>query len=81
MILRSQNEFTLQEFLKLPPGEGDNTYELVDGQIITKMSPKKYHSRLTHALLYLIQSCEGRGYYANPSKTRLGTNTRPFIYF
>jgi Uma2 family endonuclease len=62
MILRSQNEFTLQEFLNLPPGEGDNTYELVDGQIITKMSPKRFHSRLTRALLYLIeQCCEGKG--------------------
>ena len=62
MILRSHNEFSLEEFLKLPPGEGDNTYELVDGQIITKISPKKYHSRLTRTLLYLIeQSCEGKG--------------------
>lgn len=62
MILQAKNQFTLQEFLNLPPGEGDTTYELVDGQIITKMSPKKFHSRLTRALLYLIEQwCEGKG--------------------
>lgn len=62
MILQAKNELTLQEFLNLPPGEGDITYELVDGQAIPKMSPKKLHSKLTRALLNLIeQCCEGKG--------------------
>jgi Uma2 family endonuclease len=52
----------LQEFLNLAPGEGDITYELFDGQAIPKMSPKKFHSKLTRALLNLIeQCCEGKG--------------------
>ncbi|MBD2197490.1 MULTISPECIES: Uma2 family endonuclease [Calothrix] len=60
--LEANNKLTLQEFLNLPPGEGDITYELVDGQAIPKMSPKFFHSKLTHAFLNLIeQSCQGKG--------------------
>ncbi|MEJ6487056.1 Uma2 family endonuclease [Nostoc punctiforme UO1] len=62
MILQAKNQLTLQEFLNLSPGEGDITYELVDGQAIPKMSPKKFHSKLTRALLNLIeQCCEEKG--------------------
>ncbi|MEH1815912.1 MAG: Uma2 family endonuclease [Nostoc sp.] len=62
MILQAKNQLTLQEFLNLPSGEGDVTYELVDGQASPKMSPKKFHSKLTRALLNLIeQCCEGKG--------------------
>jgi Uma2 family endonuclease len=62
MILQGKNQLTLQEFLNLPPGEGDITYELVDGQAIPKMSPKFFHAKLTRVLLNLIeQSCEGKG--------------------
>lgn len=62
MILQANNQLTLQEFLNLPPGEGDVTYELVNGQAIPKMSPKKFHSKLTRALLNLIEElCEGKG--------------------
>ncbi|MEH1819097.1 MAG: Uma2 family endonuclease [Nostoc sp.] len=62
MILQAKNQLTLQEFLNLPPGEGDITYELVDGQAIPKMSPKFFHAKLTRILLNLIeQSCEGKG--------------------
>ena len=62
MILQAKNQLTLQEFLNLPPGEGDITYELVDGKVIPKMSPKKFHSKLTRALLNLIeQCCQGKG--------------------
>jgi Uma2 family endonuclease len=32
MILQTQKELTLPEFLNLPPGEGDITYELINGQ-------------------------------------------------
>ncbi|MEH2113587.1 Uma2 family endonuclease [Nostoc sp.] len=62
MILQAKNQLTLQEFLNLPTGEGDITYELVDGQAIPKMSPKFFHAKLTRVLLNLIeQSCEGKG--------------------
>ena len=36
---------TLEEFLKLP--DIDESYELVEGEAIKKMSPKFFHSRLT----------------------------------
>ncbi|AFY40870.1 Uma2 family endonuclease [Nostoc sp. PCC 7107] len=62
MILQTKNQLTLQEFLHLPPGEGDTTYELVDGRAIPKMSPKKFHSKLTRVLLNLIeQLCGANG--------------------
>ncbi|MEH1949371.1 MAG: Uma2 family endonuclease [Nostoc sp.] len=62
MILQAKNQLTLQEFLNLPAGEGDITYELVDGQAIPKMSPKFFHAKLTRVLLNFIeQSCEGKG--------------------
>ncbi|MEH2136934.1 Uma2 family endonuclease [Nostoc sp.] len=62
MILQAKNQLTLQEFLNLPPGEGDISYELIDGQAIPKMSPKFFHAKLTRVLLNLIeQSCEGKG--------------------
>ncbi len=62
MILQASNQLTLQEFLNLPPGEGDITYELVNGQAIPKMSPKKFHSKLTRAFIHLIEElCEGKG--------------------
>ncbi|MBW4455960.1 MAG: Uma2 family endonuclease [Nostoc indistinguendum CM1-VF10] len=62
MILQAKNQLTLQEFINLSPGEGDITYELVDGQAVPKMSPKFFHAKLTRVLLNLIeQSCEGKG--------------------
>ena len=62
MILQVNHKLTLQEFLNLPPGEGDITYELVDGQAIPKMSPKFFHAKLTFILCNLIKRwCKDRG--------------------
>jgi Uma2 family endonuclease len=55
MLLQADNQLTLQEFLNLPPGEGDTTYELVDGKSIPKMSPKFFHAKLTHVILSLME--------------------------
>ena len=61
-MLQVKNKLTLQEFLELPPGEGDIIYEFIDGKAIAKMSPKFFHSKITRALLYLIDEwCEGKG--------------------
>ena len=43
--LEAQPKLTLEEFLKLP--DLDESYELVEGEAIKKMSPKFFHSRLT----------------------------------
>lgn len=59
-MLQIKNHLTLEEFFALP--EGDITYELVDGEARPKMSPKRFHSRLTGALFtLLIQWCQNRG--------------------
>ncbi|MEM9274634.1 MAG: Uma2 family endonuclease [Cyanobacteria bacterium P01_F01_bin.143] len=53
-------KLTLQEYLVLP--QDDNYCEFVAGQAIPKMSPKRFHSRLTGALyLLLSQWIEERG--------------------
>jgi len=55
-----QNRLTLEEFLALP--ESDVTYELVDGEPVPKMSPKRFHSALQRTLLMLIYEwCQGQG--------------------
>lgn len=62
MVLQANHPLTLQAFLALPVGEGDLTYELVDGQALPKMSPKKNHSKLTRVFLYLLDELSnGRG--------------------
>ncbi|WP_392532170.1 Uma2 family endonuclease [Nostoc sp. C117] len=62
MILKAKNQLTLQEFLNLSSGEGDITYELIDGHAIPKMSPKFFHAKLTRVLLNFIEQwCEEKG--------------------
>ncbi|MEM1168397.1 MAG: Uma2 family endonuclease [Cyanobacteria bacterium P01_H01_bin.35] len=61
-MVQINNQLTLQEFLEFPPGDGDIIYEFIDGKAVAKMSPKKFHSKLTRALLYLIDEwCQGKG--------------------
>jgi len=40
-----RQKLTLEQFLRLP--EFDESFELVDGEVVLKMSPKFFHSRLT----------------------------------
>jgi Uma2 family endonuclease len=54
-MLQTKTQLTLEEFLALPEGEGDITYELIDEQAVPKMSPKKFHSRLTRSLIKLLE--------------------------
>jgi Uma2 family endonuclease len=54
-MFQTKTELTLEEFLSLPEGEGDITYELVDNQAVPKMSPKKFHSRLTRSLIKILE--------------------------
>lgn len=56
-MLQAKDKLSLEEFLALP--EGDVTYELVDGEAIPKMSPKFFHSRLTKALLRMLEQWGG----------------------
>ncbi|NET07556.1 MAG: Uma2 family endonuclease [Merismopedia sp. SIO2A8] len=59
-MTQTQNQLTLAEFLALP--ESDVTYELLEGEAIPKMSPKRFHSALQRTLLFIIyQWCRGQG--------------------
>jgi Uma2 family endonuclease len=58
----TSKSLTLPEFLSLIDPDGDITYELVDGEAIPKMSPKRFHSRLTLVLSSLLSDWnQGRG--------------------
>ncbi|NES06382.1 MAG: Uma2 family endonuclease [Okeania sp. SIO2F4] len=60
--MQLKNQLTLQEFLELPPGDADIIYKFIDGKAIVKISPKFFNSKLTRALLYLIDEWwEGKG--------------------
>ena len=51
---------TLSEFLALP--NDDVACELIDGQVIPKMSPKLFHASLQKSLLLLIDNwCQSSG--------------------
>lgn len=57
---RAVSKLTLQEFLDLP--ESDNRCELVDGELVPKMSPTSPHSRAQKWLLRLLDDwCEDSG--------------------
>lgn len=61
-MVSPSTKLTLDEFLALPEGQGDVTYELVDGQAVAKVSPKYFHSTLQAALIILIRAwCRGKG--------------------
>lgn len=51
------SSLTLEEFLAL--SDTDITYELVDGEAIPKMAPKRFHSRLTLALSSILDNWSG----------------------
>ena len=56
-------ELTLEQFLQLP--EIDESYELVNGKVIKKISPKFFHSRLTSTLWAELSAWgDGRGQVA-----------------
>ncbi|MEG4346144.1 Uma2 family endonuclease [Microcoleus sp. A003_D6] len=54
-MIQTKTQLTLEEFLALGEGEGDITYELIDEQAVPKMSPKKFHSRLTRSLIKILE--------------------------
>ncbi|MEQ9353848.1 Uma2 family endonuclease [Coleofasciculus chthonoplastes] len=55
-----EKKLTLKEFLAMP--ESDVTHELVKGEVVPKMSPKRFHSALQKTLLFIIDKwCQGKG--------------------
>ncbi len=79
MVVQNQ-QLTLEEFFNLPPGEGDITYELVDGKAIPKISPKFFHAKLTRAFLFLIDAwCEEKGEVCPELAIKLTRNGRDWV--
>ncbi|BAY46741.1 hypothetical protein SAMD00079811_43540 [Scytonema sp. HK-05] len=73
-----KTQLTLQEFLALP--QDDISYELVDGEAQPKMSPKRFHSRLTGALYILLtQWCQNRGEVGIEWAVTLKRNGRDWV--
>ena len=59
-MVKSQSQLTLEEFLALP--DNDVACELIDGQVVPKVSPKFFHSTVQKTLLILLDRwSEGRG--------------------
>ena len=60
MIQITKSTLTIQDYLAL--ADSDITYELVNGEAVPKMSPKRFHSRLTLALSTILETWnQGRG--------------------
>ncbi len=77
-MTQTPTQLTLEEFLSLP--EGDAIYELIDGQAIPKMSPKRFHSRLTLALSQLlIPWAQNRGEVGIEWAVTLTRNGKPWV--
>jgi len=77
-MIKTKNKLTLEEFLALP--EGEINYELVNSEIIPKMSPKKFHSRLTRVLLQLLSEwCGERGEVCPELGIKLTRNGRDWV--
>ena len=45
-------QLTLKDFLAMP--EGDVAHELVDGRVVPKLAPKRFHSKTQKAILRLL---------------------------
>ncbi|AFZ21883.1 Uma2 family endonuclease [Allocoleopsis franciscana] len=59
-MTQTQYRLTVKQFFAMP--ESDITYELIEGEARPKMSPKRFHSRVTGALYTLLnQWCPERG--------------------
>ncbi|PSO85558.1 MAG: Uma2 family endonuclease [Cyanobacteria bacterium QS_3_48_167] len=57
---KTKNQLNLEEFLALP--DNDTACELIEGKVVPKVSPKRFHSKVTGALFILLSHwCQNRG--------------------
>lgn len=77
-VVNEKPRLTLAEFLRLP--ESDQSLELVDGEVVVKMSPKFFHSRLTSTLWAELSGwAGGRGQVAIEWSVILKRNERDWV--
>lgn len=73
-----KTQLTLDEFLALP--ETNLNYELINGEAVPKMAPKRFHSRLTVTLCTLLnQWCQNRGEIGIEWAVILKKNNRDWV--
>ncbi|MEA5572968.1 Uma2 family endonuclease, partial [Calothrix sp. UHCC 0171] len=73
-----KTQLTLEEFLALP--QGDIAYELINGEAVPKMSPKRFHSKLTLVLaMLLVQWAQNRGEIGIEWAATLKRNGRDWV--
>lgn len=77
-MLTNKTNLTLEEFWALPPG--DTAYELVDGKVIPKVSPKYFHSSLQRSFDRLISAwCRSKERIRAPWAVSLKRNGRDWV--
>ncbi|UFP95949.1 Uma2 family endonuclease [Gloeobacter morelensis] len=63
-MVNTSKQLTVTEFLALP--EGDENFELVDGQAVPKLAPKFLHSRTQVALVLVLEEWSGERGWVGP---------------
>ncbi len=78
MMIQSTRKLTLEEFFAL--SVSDVACELIEGEAIPKMSPKRFHAGVQKALLILMDAwAENRGYLYPEWAVRLKRNGEDWV--
>ncbi len=78
MMIQSAKKLTIEEFFAL--SVSDVAYELIEGQAIPKMSPKRFHAGVQKALLILMDAwAENKGYLYPEWTVRLKRNNEDWV--
>lgn len=77
-MIQSTRKLTVEEFFAL--SVSDVAYELIEGQAIPKMSPKRFHAGVQKALLMLMDAwAENKGYLYPEWAVRLKRNNEDWV--
>lgn len=77
-MIQITKKLTLAEFLALPVGDVAN--ELIEGQVVTKVSPKRFHAGVQKALLILIDIwAKNRGHLYSEWAVLLKRNNEDWV--
>ena len=78
MMIQSTIKLTLEEFFAL--SVSDVAYELIEGEAVPKMSPKRFHAGVQKALLILMDAwAENKGYLYPEWAVRLKRNGEDWV--
>jgi len=78
MMIQSAKKLTIEEFFAL--SVSDVAYELIEGEAIPKMSPKRFHAGVQKALLILMDAwAENKGYLYPEWAVRLKRNNEDWV--